>query len=68
MLGVKLRQTFEPPAPGPFNADRDQRVDVDDAAAFAHLPGQRVHPDECVGAGVQGPVTERGNLSVQVLG
>jgi len=43
-------------------------VDVDDAAAFADLLGQRVDLDERIRAGVQGPVAERGDLLVQVLG
>ncbi|GAA3228032.1 hypothetical protein GCM10020256_39880 [Streptomyces thermocoprophilus] len=50
------------------DADRDQGVDVDDAAALADLLGERVDPDERVRAGVQGPVTEGCDLLVQVLG
>jgi hypothetical protein len=34
------------------DADRDQRVDVDDAAALADLLGQGIDPDERVRAGV----------------
>jgi len=48
--------------------DGDQRVDVDDAAALADLLSQCVDPDERVGPGVQGPIAERGDLVVQVLG
>ncbi len=48
--------------------DRDQRVDVDDAAALTDLLGQRVHPDERVGPGVERPVAERGDLLVEMLG
>ncbi len=50
------------------DADRDQRVHVDDAAALADLLGERVDPDERVRAGVQGPVAKGGDLLVQVLG
>jgi hypothetical protein len=50
------------------DADRDQRMHVDDATALADLLRQRVDPDERVRAGVQGPVKEGGDLLVQVLG
>jgi hypothetical protein len=49
------------------DADRDQGVDVDDAAALADLLGQRVHPDERIWPGVEWPVTAIGDLFVEVL-
>lgn len=54
--------------PVPVHADRDQRVDVDDAAALTDLLGQCVAPDERVRALVQWAVAERGDLPIQVLG
>lgn len=50
------------------DTDRDQRVDVDDAAALADLLRQRVDPDEGIGVGLQWPVAESGELLIQVLG
>jgi hypothetical protein len=50
------------------DADRDQGVDVDDAASLADLLGQCVDPDERVRPLVQRRVAERGDLLVQVLG
>lgn len=50
------------------DADRDQRVDVDDPAALAGLLGQGVDPDERVRAGVKGLVAEGCDLLVQVFG
>lgn len=49
------------------DADRDQRVDVDDAAALADLLRQRVDPDERVSVLIQRPVAECGDLFVPVL-
>jgi hypothetical protein len=54
--------------PVEIHADRDQRVDVDDAAALADLLGQRIHPDERVRPLVQGSVAECGHLLVKMLG
>ncbi|GAA3596574.1 hypothetical protein GCM10022295_91780 [Streptomyces osmaniensis] len=54
--------------PSDVGAGRDQGVGVDDPAALAGLLGQRVHPDERIWSGVQGPVAEGCDLLVQVLG
>lgn len=51
-----------------IDVDRDQRVNVQDAATFADLLGQCVDPDERIRSVVQGPVTEGADLFVQVLG
>ncbi len=53
---------------GGVDADRDQRMHVDDATTLADFLRQCVDPDKRVRSGVQGPVAEGGDLLVQVLG
>ena len=50
------------------DADRDQGVDVDHAAALADLLGQGVDPHEGVGAGVERAVAELSHPGVEHLG
>ena len=48
--------------------DRDQGMDVDPAAVFTDLGDQGVDPDERVWPGVQRPLAQRFDLSVEVAG
>lgn len=56
------------PAAVGVDPDRDQGVLVDDETALSSLLRERVGPDERVRAGVQGPITEGGDLLVHLLG